>query len=310
MYNLESGNINNKNIISLINKNDQNKNDCLKYIDIINNDEICYKIFNIKDEINDIENNKEFKCLSIILTLGDERKIPLSPKISSILYFSLLVNTNPKNHLKITNFTQAQLLYEYSKGDYSKIFIEDDNRTPDWIIINKNENKALNSLLPYGLDVCLKIPISHHSFHEETMFMPSGIDHCFININGKDYKIFRTIYLTLFSKYAKFYTKDSFSLDSVKKKFLEILDINFDNFKNCIESIGFDYIEKFTLEKDCKIKYHNGYLYINDLNAIKEDNRYLFKEVNNKNFILLPRLDSYLPIFKNESYINIFIKGE
>lgn len=310
MYNLESGNINNKNTISLINKNDQNKNDCLKYIDTVSNDEICYKIFNIKNESNDVENDKEFKCLSIILTLGDERKIPFSLKLSSILYFSLLVNMNPKNHLKITNFTQAQLLYEYSKGDYSKIFIEDDDRTPDWIIINKNENKSLNSLLPDGLDFYLKIPISHHSFPEQTMFMPSGIDHCFMSINGKDYKLFRAIYLTLFNKYARFYTRDTFDLNSAKKKFLEILDINFDNFKNCIESIGFDCIEKFTLEKDCKIKYYNGYLYINDLDSIKEDNRYLFKEINNKNFILLPRLDDYLPIFKNVSNVNIFVKGE
>ena len=310
MYNLESGNFNNKNTIALINRSEDNKNQCLKYIDQFENNEIFYKIFNIKDKSNDLENNKEFSCLSIILTLGSERKIPLSNKICSLLYFVLLINFNPKNNLNITNMNQAWLLFDYSNGDYTKIFIDEDDRTPDWIIINKNESKNLLNIFPDGVEFSLKIPISHHSFTDQTMFMVSGIDHCFIVINGVEYKLFRHIYLTLFNKYARFYTRDSFSLDSVKKRFLEILDPNFDNISKCIESIGFSLIKTCNFIKDCKFVYMNGSFYINDLDSINEDDKYLFKAINDKNYLLLPRLNDYLPIFKNSNNLNIFIKGE
>ena len=306
MYNLESGKYNNSETIKLINKNDDNLNKCLNYISDLFLTDIAFKIFKC-DNIGYSDNL--FKQLSIILTLGDELKIPISKNLCDLLWFSLLLNCNEKNNCHINNFSQAKAFYEYSYGDFTKIYLEEDDRKPEWIEISQN-NYNFSNIVPNELKISFKIPLSHFKNKETNSikYLLSGIDHCLmeLKINGqiKQFKIMRNIYIHMFENCYK-NRIDANNLDEACKEFSKLFNFNSEIFTLCLLTNGFDEIAKFHIENNNldNFKYYNGNLYTNDLNNINENDRYLFKLLNDKNFILLPKFDFYIPLLFNNMYV-------
>lgn len=292
MYLLESGDFNNKNIINLIQKGD-NLYKCIKFSEDFSIHEICYLIFYDIYKGQDLD-SKEINRILILLTLGDELKIPISSNFSKLLLFSLLININENNKIYIKSLDQAKILYDYSNGDYKKVYLEEDDREPDWIEINLNEFKVPE--LPKGFNVVFKIPISFHNFEKQKCFMLSGIDHCIMNIsdNTEQIKVMRSMYIKFFKK-RRLYMPLNSSIQNVENAIKNSFEFNLNLFLEILKSNGYSKICSLEKSDNCECIYHNGNLFLNK-EIVNKEQLYLFSKINDVNYCLYPKIKYYIPI--------------
>lgn len=281
MYKLSSSDLNNDNMIKALEKSESaNK---IRSASSLN--KIQYMIFS-----EDITNEAIYKTALASLTLGDELKIPINKNIVDILYFALCVNSDNKIGLKITNISQASILYEMYKNDFKKVELED-NKTR----IRFTTLEGYHPVFFPGYSITWKIPVSFFKANDKNQVTLSGLNYCIVIINNIEYKIPRLMYQKFFRSSM---TKGRLICDTTE----EIKDkFDFSNNDALYEIFSYiGYVRKKELQN---IKLPMGQNFIQEGKIIsfpsdKKEMDIYWQEISSNKYILLPKLE-YVPLINS-----------